>query len=117
MDTGWLQRLWERRQERRRLLDEELKRLVAELKILGAQRIFLFGSMARDKSSLDSDIDLMVVLESDLPFIKRLGWLYEELRPRTALDLLAYTSEELAAIHHRPFIRQILREGKALYEA
>ncbi|MEA3345055.1 MAG: nucleotidyltransferase domain-containing protein [Chloroflexota bacterium] len=117
MATEWVRKLMEHRQERKRLLDEELKRLVAELKAMGAQYILLFGSMAQGKDGLESDIDLMVVLESDLPFVKRLGWLYGELRPRTALDLLAYTPEELAAIRHRPFIRQILRDGKVLYEA
>ena len=117
MATAWVRKLMEHRQERKRLLDEELKRLVAELKKMGAQRILLFGSMAQDKGDLNSDIDLMVVLGSDLPFIKRLGWLYGELRPRTALDLLAYTPGELARIRHRPFIRHILQEGKVLYEA
>jgi len=117
MATTWVRELMEERQERKRLLEAELKRLVAGLKKMGAQRILLFGSMVQDKSDLNSDIDLLVVVQSDLPFVKRLGWLYGELKPRTALDLLAYTPDELAAIQHRPFIRHILQEGKVLYEA
>ena len=117
MATAWVRKLVEHRQERKRLLDEELKRLVVELKKMGPQRILLFGSMAQGKGGLDSDIDLVVVIESALPFVKRLGWLYGELKPRTALDVLAYAPGELTEIRHRPFIRHILQEGKVLYEA
>ena len=33
-----------------------------------------------------------------------------------AIDLLIYTPEELNRIAHRPFIRQILTEGRIIYE-
>ena len=57
------------------------------------------------------------MLDSDLPFIKRLGVLYERIRPRVGLDLLPYTSQEFEALRERPFIRQVLQEGRVLYEA
>ncbi len=106
----------ERRAKRQALLERELERIVRVLRQVGAQRIVLFGSAARDDISAWSDLDLIVVLQSDLPFIKRLGVLYERIQPRVGLDLLAYTPEEFDLIRERPFLRQALQEGRVLYE-
>ena len=46
--------------------DEILRRLAenrAELKRLGARRLGLFGSFARDEARADSDVDLLVDLD------------------------------------------------------
>ncbi len=102
---------------RQAVLREELARIVHELRRLGAQRIVLFGSAARGDVASRSDLDLIVVLDSELSFVKRLGVLYEQIQPQVGLDLLAYTPEEFATIRERPFIRQALAEGKVLYEA
>lgn len=106
----------ERRAERQALLECELERIVLVLRQMGVQRVILFGSVAREKIGAWSDLDLIVVLDSDQPFIKRLGFLYERIQPRVGLDLMAYTPQEFEAIRERPFIRQALREGKVLYE-
>jgi predicted nucleotidyltransferase len=107
----------EQRSERQALLERELERIVQVLRQVGAQRIILFGSAARKDVAVWSDLDLIVVLHSDLPFIKRLGVLYERIEPRVGLDLLAYTPQEFDAIRERPFIQQALQEGRILYEA
>jgi len=106
----------EQRAERQALLECELERIVLVLRQMGAQRVILFGSVARERVGAWSDLDLIVVLDSDLPFIKRLGLLYEQIRPRVGLDLLAYTPREFEALRERSFIRQALQEGKVLYE-
>lgn len=106
----------EQRSERRALLESELERIVRVLREMEVQRIVLFGSVAREKISAWSDLDLIVVLDSDLPFIKRLGVLYERIQPRVGLDLLAYTPQEFEAIRERPFVRYALKEGRVLYE-
>jgi len=98
------------------LLEQELERTVQILREMGAQRIVLFGSVAREAVTAWSDLDLIVVLDSDLPFIKRLGSLYEQIQPHVGLDLLAYTPEEFETLRERPFIRQALQEGRVLYE-
>jgi len=107
----------EQRSKRQALLERELERIVQVLRQMGAQRIILFGSAARERIAAWSDLDLIVVLESDLPFIKRLGVPYERIQPRVGLDLLAYTPQEFEALRERPFIRQALEEGRLLYEA
>ncbi|HEC34536.1 MAG TPA: nucleotidyltransferase domain-containing protein [Chloroflexi bacterium] len=103
--------------ERQTLLEQELRRVVEALRGSGAQLIVLFGSAARGEIAPWSDLDIIVVLDSELSFIKRLGWLYERIQPRVGLDLLAYTPQEFEAIRQRPFIRQAMEEGKVLYEA
>ncbi len=106
----------ELRSTRQALLECELERIVRVLREMGVQRIILFGSAAREKIAVWSDLDLIVVLDSDQPFIKRLGLLYERIQPRVGLDLLAYTPKEFEAIRERSFIRQALQEGRVLYE-
>jgi len=111
-----VKRWQEQRAERQTLLERELERTVRILREMGAQRIVLFGSVAREAVTAWSDLDLIVVLDSDLPFIKRLGSLYEQIQPHVGLDLLAYTPEEFETLRERPFIRQALQEGRVLYE-
>lgn len=98
------------------LLRTELDRLVQRLRELGASKIVLFGSYARGREDLCTDLDLFVVMESDLPFVERTAWLYRELSPRVACDILAYTPREWEAMQERSFVREALRRGEVLYE-
>ncbi len=102
---------------RRKALKNELIRVVDELKKAGAKRIILFGSLAKDDIGPASDIDLLVVQETKKRFIERLGELYELIDPKYALDLLVYTPSEFDEMKKKSiFVKQILREGKLLYE-
>ncbi|MGQ9779767.1 MAG: nucleotidyltransferase domain-containing protein [Bacillota bacterium] len=105
------------RTDRAALLAEELERLKRELAGMGAKKIVLFGSYARGRADALTDLDLMVVMESDLPFVERLGMLYRRLAPRVAVDILAYTPEEWRKMQETPFVRRALKEGRVLYEA
>ncbi len=98
------------------LLESELARLVEELQQLGAIKVIIFGSYARGRVDLFTDLDLLVVFNSDLPFVERIAQLYGQLAPRVAADILAYTPEEWKAMQERPFIQKALSEGKVLYE-
>jgi len=103
---------------RRRALKSELKRVVEELKKAGVKRIILFGSLAKDDIGIASDIDLLVVQETKKRFIERLTELYDIINPKYALDLLVYTQSEFDEMKEKnSFVKQILREGKLLYEA
>ncbi len=79
--------------------------------------ILLFGSCARGTATRKSDVDLLVVWESQDPPLERIGQLLEMLAdgPRP-VEAIAYTSQELDARRGSPFIRSILREGRVLYE-
>jgi predicted nucleotidyltransferase len=99
-------------------LHKELKNVLKQLKRFNIKKVILFGSLARGDVGITSDIDLIVILESDVPFHKRLKKLYEEIDYHEPLHLLAYTPEELErTLEVSSFLRYALREGKVIYEA
>jgi predicted nucleotidyltransferase len=105
-------------QERRRLLEEELQRLIEILRReVDPERIILFGSLATGEIGPWSDIDLVIVMRTDQPFIERLHTIRRLLQPRVATDLLVYTPEEFEQLaRERPFVREeILAKGVLLY--
>lgn len=81
------------------------------------EKIILFGSWARDEATKRSDIDLFMVWKCDIPSLDRIGKVLALLSdsPR-GVDAIVYTPDELSRCQHRPFVAQLLREGKVLYE-
>ena len=83
------------------------------------ERIVLFGSHATGHSQWDSDLDLLVVWQTDLPPSERA---LETRRLLSGidcpLDIVVYTPDELAYWKQAPssFASQILAEGTTLYE-
>ena len=62
----------------------------------GAVQVILFGSHARGEAHDASDVDLMIVAESDLPRFKLSRVLYSLIRPYPfPMDLVVYTPEEV----------------------
>lgn len=83
------------------------------------KRIIAFGSYARGEHGPESDLDLIVELESDKPFWERTIEVGKLFVPRDwALDLLVYTPEEFVE-HKQVFgtlVSLIKDEAKVLYE-
>lgn len=105
------------REERARVLAAEADRITALLVDRGATFVLAFGSFARGRVRRESDLDMIAVMKSDLPFVKRLGELYGEIVPHVGLDLLVYTPEEWQEMQRRSFIQRALAEGKVLHAA
>lgn len=102
----------------RRALEEAVERVRRVLPSLpGVRRVSLFGSFARGRVDLFTDLDVLVVRETDEPFVERQASLYRALSLPVDLDLICYTPEEFEALRDRPFLRGILREEVVLYEA
>jgi predicted nucleotidyltransferase len=98
-------------------LARDLEGLVAQLRQMPAVRkVILFGSFARGRRDLFTDLDLLVVMDSSLDFVTRGVALARRLRAGVALDLLVYTPQEMEAMRDRPFMRHALATGKVLYE-
>lgn len=101
-----------------RILEVMVDRLIAAFQ---PDRIYLFGSKAREDSKADSDYDLMVVVSDDAPSEKRRSRLaYQVLRgTRTAADVLVWTKTAFDKRLHIPssLPSVIKREGKLLYAA
>jgi len=98
------------------VLEKELNRLTERLIDLGAEKIILFGSYARGRCDALTDLDLIVVMESGEPFVRRAALVYGALVPRVAADILVYTPGEWREVKERPFIKKALGEGRILYE-
>jgi predicted nucleotidyltransferase len=103
--------------ERLKRLQEELERIIPILIHSGVKKIILFGSLAKGNIHKGSDIDLIIVKETDKRFVDRLEELYSLISPKVAMDIFVYTPEEFEKMAKEGgFISTALREGKVLYE-
>ncbi len=96
-------------------LADTLRRAVALLQRKPAVRsVILFGSYARGRRDLFTDLDLLVVMESDVGFVERTIELRREIAAQVDLDLLVYTPGELEKVRHRGFVREAIESGEVL---
>jgi len=104
---------------RRAILEAELARYVKLLREHYAPlRILLFGSLTSDKTGEWSDLDLVIIKETDQRFLDRTREVLQLLRPQVGVDVLVYTPEEFdQMVQQRSFVRdEIAGKGKVLYE-
>jgi len=80
-------------------LDALTARAVPVLRAAGVRRAFVFGSWARGEADGFSDLDLIVVMDTDLPRVERGRELLTRLDESlpVVMDLLVYTPDEFAA--------------------
>lgn len=86
---------------------------------LHPQRIILFGSYAYGNPTPDSDVDLLVVLNTRKPHKERSWAVSRLLIPRPfPVDILVRTPTELAQALKRGdfFSQEIIARGRVLYE-
>lgn len=85
----------------------------------GAERVILFGSYARGTVTEDSDVDLLVIGPLDGRSVDRSVQIRMKLRPQFPVDLLVRTAETVRERIQMgdDFMREIVEEGKVLYEA
>lgn len=115
MEERTAQDMRAREEAHRELLQSELSRMVDELREIGATRLIVFGSTASGKTNLFSDLDIIVVMPSDEPFVERSASLYQTLNPKVDADILAYTPEEFSKMEEDSlFIQTALADGKEL---
>lgn len=109
--------LWQQQQQPR--IERELARIVDALKSLGVERVILFGSHARGDFNEASDIDLVVILETNQRFLDRIDRVLEQIEPCSLpVEALVYTPAEYEELRRRGavLIGTVEREGKVLYE-
>jgi predicted nucleotidyltransferase len=83
-----------------------------------AKVVILFGSYARGEAGKHSDIDFLVIAESNLPRYKRSRQLHLMFKPYPfPMDIIVYTPQEVedARKCELSFISHVLREGKKIY--
>ena len=104
-----------RRRIPQKAIDQVVEQIVEKFK---PQKIILFGSYARGNPRPESDVDLLVVMNTSkeskqsLEIRRHLGVMF-------GLDLVVYTPKRLKERVEMGdwFLRDILKEGKVLYES
>jgi predicted nucleotidyltransferase len=105
--------------QRLALLEQELARYVQILaEEENPQKVIVFGSLATGNVKEWSDIDLLVINDTPLPYLQRLFKLQALLQPKVGTDLIYYTPQEFEQLcKERAFVREeILEKGKVVYE-
>ena len=85
---------------------------------INARKVILFGSHADGTSTEDSDVDLLIIADSELPRYKRSRTLYAMFDPYPfPMDLLVYTPEEIdrGLSFAVSFVSSVIKKGKELY--
>lgn len=81
------------------------------------RRIILFGSHANGTTGAESDVDLLVVMETRHP-LRQAVTIYCAVDHDVPIDLLVRTPEQIATRDPRDLIlRSILKTGITVYEA
>ena len=108
----WQQRRWP-------IVERELERIVTRLRTLDPERIVLFGSFARGDFHEGSDIDLIVVMNTEQRYIDRIGQVLATVDV-TDFDVEphVYTPTEYEELKRSGavLVEAAEREGRMLYE-
>jgi predicted nucleotidyltransferase len=100
--------------------DKEIQNIIDQLiRVYKPEKIILFGSLVREKEE-PRDIDLFII-KKDVPElgVDRIRELDALIKYRLATDFIVYKPEEVKERLRLgdPFIKNILGEGKVLYDA
>jgi len=97
-----------------------IERIVECLKKYEPEKIILFGSYIRGEADELSDLDFVVIKKTKKRFIRRLIEAAKLIDNNLGkVDIFVYTPEEFKRMveDENPFIEQVLKEGKVVYEA
>lgn len=102
--------------ERRREIERSVARIVDQFHPV---RVILFGSHAYGTPSSDSDVDLLVIMETETRPVEKAVEIRAAVEFPFPTDLLVRTPQQ---VHERqrlgdPFFREIADKGLVLYEA
>ena len=98
-------------------LEEAVKRATELLSAIPEiRRVSLFGSYAHGRRDLFTDLDLLVIMETEKAIAERLRHLYSVLALPVDYDLICYTPAEWEWIQHQPFWRHARKTEVILYE-
>ena len=100
-------------------LHEELERCIEVLKDeYNPEKIIIFGSFVNDKIKRWSDLDLVIIKETNQPFLDRIKEVILLLKPKVGIDILVYTPSEFKNLSTtRAFFKnEICLKGRTVYE-
>ena len=95
-----------------------IDKLLEVLRPYQPERVYLFGSVAREEADDLSDLDIVVIKRTTAPFFERLIEVGRLLPAGTGgVDVLVYTPDEFAAMQRdgNAFAEMIAEEGRLIY--
>lgn len=90
--------------------------IVASLKKFNPLKVILFGSYAYGQPNAESDVDLLVVVNTKKKFHQRIQQIRPSLPRDKAVDLIVLTPKEYdKAKIENPLVKEIDFKGKVIY--
>jgi predicted nucleotidyltransferase len=112
-----LRAILQKKTERKERLLRNLSPIVQLLASLGAVRVVLFGSLARDEVDIGSDVDLLAVMPAERSGKEWSRLIHPRIEADVAVELLVFNSTEFAGqVSGSSFLRSIVETGRVLYE-
>lgn len=100
-----------------RFLIEQVAAQIEEL--FSPRKVILFGSYGYGHPNADSDVDLMVIMETPLRSVEQSVEIRRKVEVPFPADILVRTPVEVAErlAQGDSFLREVLTKGEVLYEA
>lgn len=99
-------------------LMDKVQKVVDCLKRYSPEQIIIFGSCARGDADEQSDVDVVVIKQTEARFLDRLLEVAKFLdNDLGKVDVFVYTREEFDEMRHtgNPFIEKVVTEGRVIY--
>lgn len=101
---------------RKKLLEKNLKKILNDLKKLGAIKVYLFGSFLSGDIDINSDLDLFIIMPENKSGNEWSSIIYEQIEKSVAVDFIVFNEKEFdSEKDFNPLIINILKNGKLIY--
>jgi predicted nucleotidyltransferase len=91
--------------------------LLEDIKKYNPQKVILFGSQAYGTVNEDSDYDIAIIKNVNKPYRERLIEIRNLVRTTVPIDFFIFNQNEIDRYKdNNPIVKNILTEGKVLYE-
>jgi predicted nucleotidyltransferase len=97
---------------------KKVRQLIKSLLPYNPERLYLFGSWARGEEDDLSDLDVVIIRQTEVPFLDRLREVASFIPAEVGgVDILVYTPAEFAAMQKdgNAFAEMIIEEGRLIY--
>jgi len=99
--------------------DSRIRKVVESLRAYEPERVIVFGSVARGQADAFSDLDIVVIKETDERFVRRILTVSDYLPLDCgSIDVLVYTPGEFERMQKvgNPLVAEVVAHGVTVYE-
>ncbi|MEW6686085.1 MAG: nucleotidyltransferase domain-containing protein [Candidatus Edwardsbacteria bacterium] len=101
--------------QKHKAAEREIRRIVKGYK---PEKVIIFGSLARGDINRGSDLDLILIKETEERFDRRIETVLKYVKGEIGVEPIIYTRGELSMLlkQKNDFLETVLAEGKVVYE-